>query len=223
MTQQQQQDDPPYYSLDLPLFEGTFTYYNRGKEPVQVRGKAHRQDEERFSLSLVEREIETVTTPRGTRTYVHMKPYVQRPEMRFVVGLFHAPDPATGAIGQVIGGPREAMGPKREDEIGQVQAWYYTDEGDRVIVLWECFLGPGLRLPESEGGLLADANMRKLWEAVESFLVGQFPAARRIVTPGHDPIWETAEYRQFLASLGYAPVSTARQTMGKDLEKEAEA
>jgi len=40
-----------------------------------------------------------------------------------------------GSIGEVAGSTWEGMGHR---EVGQAQAWYYP--GDRVLMIWECFL-----------------------------------------------------------------------------------
>lgn len=58
----------PYYTLDTSLFEGTFRYF--GPEPVQVRGKAH-VEQERYSKSDVNLEVTPVSITQGERTYLH--------------------------------------------------------------------------------------------------------------------------------------------------------
>jgi hypothetical protein len=59
--------------------------------------------------------------------------------------------------------------------------------------------------------------MGALWESIERFLVQQFPAASRIVTTSHDPIFDTDEYQKFLHSLGYEQV--AKAAFGKELNR----
>ena len=194
----------PYWTLDTALFEGTFRYF--GKEPVLVRGKVHRS-EERYSLRPAERTIEPVKTLRGARHYIHMKPFVLLPDMVFTIGLY-SQQREDQAIGEVIAA--QARKP-REIEIGQAQAWYYPQ--DTLIVLWECFFHDFVR----DVPLLEDSNMKALWESFTQFLLGQFPAATRITTPWHDPIFENEEYRVFLRSLGYEQV--AKAAFGKSIEQ----
>jgi hypothetical protein len=149
----------PYYTLDTSLFNGQFRYF--GGELVQVRGKVH-QSEERYSLRKAETDVEPIQTLRGTRTYIHIKPFVLVPDITLTVGLYREPQ-STGAIGEVL----EAHERKhREVEIGQAQAWYYPT--DKTIVLWECFLNNFVR----EKPLLEDPSMRYLWENVARFLQG---------------------------------------------------
>jgi hypothetical protein len=119
-----------YYTIDTALFPGQFRYF--GADPVQVRGKVH-QSEERYSLRPAERAIEPVKTLRGTRHYIHMKPFVLLPDMVFTIGLY-SQQREDQAIGEVIAAQERKP---REIEIGQAQAWYYPQ--DTLIVLWECF------------------------------------------------------------------------------------
>jgi len=89
----------PYYTLDPSLFDGQFRYF--GSELVQVRGKVH-QSEERSSLQKAETDIEPIQTLPGTRTYIHMKPFVLVPDITRTFGVYPQPVP-TGAIGEVLG------------------------------------------------------------------------------------------------------------------------
>jgi hypothetical protein len=178
-----------YYTLDTSLFDGRFRYF--GSELVQVRSKVH-QSEEHYSLQKAETDMEPVQTLRGTRTYLHMKPFVLVPDIRLTVGLYPTPT-AEGAIGEVLETHERKH---REVEIGQAQAWYYPR--DQIIILWECFLHEFVR----DKPLLEDPNMRALWEHVAPF---------------HDPLFETEEYHQFLSALGYQPV--AKAAWGKPIEQ----
>jgi hypothetical protein len=192
------------YTLDTSLFDGQFRYF--GSEAVQVRGKVH-QSEERYSLQKAETDIEPIKTLRGTRTYIHMKPFVLVPDISLTVGLYPT-STEQGAIGEVL----EAHERKhREVEVGQAQAWYYPQ--DRLIMLWECFLNNFVR----EKPLLEDPNMRYLWENVARFLQERFPEATMITTPFHDPLFDNEEYHQFLSALGYEPV--AKAAWGKSIEQ----
>jgi hypothetical protein len=101
----------PYYTLDTTLFDGQFRYF--GSELVQVRGKVH-QSEERYSLQKAETDIEPIQTLRGSRTYIHMKPFVLVPDITLTIGVYPQPVP-TGALGEVL----EAHEPKhREERLG---------------------------------------------------------------------------------------------------------
>jgi hypothetical protein len=151
--------------------------------------------------------IEPIKTLRGTRTYIHMKPFVLVPDISLTVGLYPT-STERGAIGEVL----EAHERKhREVEIEQAQAWYYPQ--DRLIMLWECFLNNFVR----EKPLLEDPNMRYLWEHVARSLQERFPEATRITTPFHDPLFDNEEYHQFLSALGYEPV--AKAAWGKSIEQ----
>jgi hypothetical protein len=194
-----------YYTLDTSLFDGQFRYF--GKDPVQVRGKVH-QSEEQYHLHKAETEIEPITMLRGTRHYIHCKPFVLVPDIRLTIGLYPQQS-ETGAIGEVLEAHQQKH---KEVEIGQAQAWYYPT--DKVLVLWECFLFEFAR----DKPLLEDVNMKSLWEGFTRFLLQQFPEAARITTPHHDPIFDTEEYHQFLSSLGYGPV--AKAAWGKSIDRE---
>ena len=194
----------PYWTLDTSLFEGTFRYF--GKEPVQVRGKVH-TEQEHYRKSDINREITPIAIPQGERTYLHLKPFTLIPDIILTVGLYRDQRP-DGAVGEVLGSQERRQ---KEVEIGNMQAWAYPDN---TLVLWECFLHDFVRyLP-----LQVDPNMAMLWRSVETFLLGQFPRAERIVTTSHDPMFDTGEYQAFLAVLGYAPV--AKAAWGKAIERE---
>lgn len=194
----------PYYTIDTSLFEGTFRYFSRELEPVDVRGKAH-TEQERYSKSDVSLEITPINITAGERTYLHLRPFVLIPDIVLTIGLYPQPVPG-GAIGEVIGAQEKRQ---KEVEIGNCQAWAYPDHS---LVLWEAFLHEFVR----DAPLPVDANMRALWEAFERFLLQQFPIASRIVTTSHDPIFDTGEYQAFLAALGYEQV--AKAAFGKSLE-----
>ncbi len=188
------QSEPPYRTLDTSLFEGRFKYFSRDLEPVQVRGKIHTL-EEQFYLHPADLHIEPIENRRGTRTYVHMKPFVLVPDIVLTIGVYPQPDEA-GAIGEVI---KSQERKHKEVEIGQAQAWYYPQ--DRTIMLWECLLNPFVQ----DKPLFEDPNMRDLWYSFERFLRKNCTGADRIVTPYHDPEYEHEEYQEFLASLAYTP------------------
>jgi len=195
----------PYYTLDTSLFDGQFRYF--GDELVLVRGKVH-IEQERYRLREADRDIEPITMLKGTRQYIHLKPFVLVPNITLTIGLYQQPT-TEGAIGEVLEAGEQKH---REVEIGQAQAWYYP--ADTTIVLWECFLHEFVR----DGPLLEDSNTWDLWEHVARFLQEQFPEASRITTPFHDPIFETEEYHEFLRSLGNGPV--AKAAWGKSINRD---
>jgi hypothetical protein len=59
----------PYWTLDTSLFDGQFRYF--GSDPIQVRGKAH-TEQERYSKSDVNLEITPISITQGERTYCHL-------------------------------------------------------------------------------------------------------------------------------------------------------
>jgi hypothetical protein len=196
-----------YYTLDTSLFEGQFTYF--GSSSIYVRGKVH-QSEERYSLQKAETDIEPIKTLRGTRTCIHMKPFVLVPDISLTVGLYPTPT-EQGAIGEVLEAHERKL---REVEIGQAQAWYYPQ--DQIIILWECFLHSFVRAQS----LLEDINMTNLWRGFENFLYKQYPGAMKITTPAHDPLFSDEMYHAFLQSLAYMPV--AKAAWGKPIERNQE-
>lgn len=206
MSKQEHQRTPerdPYWSGDIGLFAGRFRYTR--DEPAIVRARVH-TSEERYRLDEVDTEIVPVTTRAGTRAYVHLQPYVAFPDIRLTVGLSPAPRPG-GAISEVLSVEERGM---RRERIGNAQAWHYP--ADRTLVLWEALIEERFR----DTPLAEDANMRRLWLGIEDFLTTRFPAATKIATPFDDPAFETADYRAFLGSLGYAPV--ARAAYGKEIK-----
>ena len=185
----------PYWTLDTSLFTGTFRYF--GEDPVSVRSKVH-TEQERYTRSDVNQEITPIAVTQGRRTYLHLRPFVLIPDIVLTIGLYQQPQ-SGGAVGEVINSQERKM---KEVEIGNVQAWSYPDG---TLVLWECFLHDFVRV----GALEDDANMAMLWRSVETFLAGQFPQSTQIATTAFDPMFETDEYQQFLAALGYVPVAKA--------------
>jgi hypothetical protein len=193
-----------FWTHDIPLFQGVFTYYRNKPQPV--RGKVHLAEERYFE----KHEIIPMTTPRGTQTYVMLHPYVFEPKMILTIGLYKKPksfaDQAP-AIGETIG-PAKQEGVK-EQQIGEAQAWYYHE--DKILVLWECFLWEFVR----DHPLTQDPQMKLLWQGFEAWLLQQFPQATQIATPFDDPLFEREDYQTFLRSLGYEPI--AKAAFGKKL------
>lgn len=87
----------------------------------------------------------------------------------------------------------------RPRDIGQAQAWHYP--ADHLLVLWECFFDDhyGLAGQRAEG----NANLHKLWDGFERVLLGQLPAAERIVTTCEDE-YARPDWKRFLDERGYA-------------------
>lgn len=193
-----------YWTIDTSLFDGQFRYF--GKEPVQVRGKVH-TEQERYRKSDITQEITPIAITQGERTYLHLKPFVLIPDSILTVGLYPAPRPG-GEIGEVLSSQERRQ---KEVEIGNTQAWSYPDG---TLVLWECFLHDFVCIH----ALPDDPNMAMLWRSVEAFLLSQFSRAERIVTTAFDPMFDRDEYQAFLAALGYAPV--AKAAWGKAIERE---
>ena len=192
-----------YWTHDTDLFTGQFAYF--GSEPVLVRGKIH-QAEERYSKTDADLEIVPLTQKKGVCTYINLKAYVLIPDIVVTVGLYAQPQ-LESAIGEVIGAKEKRQ---REQEIGDGQAWYYP--ADRTIVLWEC----GLYSHYEEGKAIhQDANMQGLWSGFERFLVSQFQEAEQIATTYTDPAYNTAEYQEFLTTLGYRPHEGVRAAWSK--------
>jgi hypothetical protein len=181
------------------LFTAQFpTYY---REPQRVHGRFH-TSEEHYEAS--RHEIIPISEKKGPRTYVMMQPYVREPNFTLTIGFYDKPKhyaDQESPIGEVIGSHHEGF---REVQVGIAQAWYYHE--DKTIVLWEGFFHDRFRnypLPE-------DANMQKLWQSFERYLLQKFPKAQTLATPLHDPIAESIdEYQAFLKSLGYSPLAKA--------------
>jgi hypothetical protein len=198
-----------FWTHDIPLFDGVFPYYRN--EPRPVRGKIH-TSEEPYWLDKQEQDIRPIATLRGTRTYVMMHPYVFEPILTLTVGLYKKPKQYADmgeAIGETLGNPKQEG--VRDVQIGSSQVWYYHQ--DKIIEIWECFLWDGFRTHP----FVRDPHMQKLWQALETWLIKQFPEATRIVTPFNDPIAHSIEeYQEFLRSLGYE--SVAKAAFGKRLK-----
>ena len=201
------QDD--FWTHDIALFDGAFSYYRNAPRPV--RGKIHTSEEPYELMGKSEQDIRPIPTRRGTRTYVMLHPYVFEPILTLTVGLYKKPKQVADmgeAIGETLGQPKQES--VREVQICNSQAWYYHQ--DKILELWECFLWEGFRTHP----LVDDPHMQKLWQGLEAWLTKQFPQATRIVTPCNDPIAHSIEeYQTVLRSLGYEPI--AKAAFGKKL------
>ena len=185
------------------LFPAQFPTYST--TPEKVWGRLH-TSEEHYESS--RHEIIPISEKKGTRTYVMLQPYVREPKLTLTIGLYNKPKhyaDQESPIGEVIGSNHEGF---REVQVGNAQAWYY--HADKTIVLWECFFEERFRtspLPE-------DANMQKLWQSFEHYLLKKFPQASTLATPFNDPIAASIdEYQIFLKTLGYS--SLAQGAFGK--------
>ncbi len=187
------------------LFTAQFpTYYTK---PERVWGRFHTSEEQYESSP---HEIISISQRKGARTYVMMQPYVREPKLTLTIDLYTNPKhyaDQDSPLGEVIGSNQEGF---REAQVGNAQAWYYHT--DKTIVLWECFFDDRFRkhpLPE-------DANMQKLWQSFEHYLLTKFPKASTLATPFNDPIAESIdEYQAFLKTLGYT--SLAQGAFGKEI------
>ena len=183
-----------FWTQDTLLFEGTFHYYRDKTQPV--RGKIHISEEQydfqSFGHSL---ERSYLKTPKGTRTYHLLHPYVLQPNI--VMSLTFQPKHYADA-GTILGKTIDSrVAGLRHEDIGNAQAWYYPQ--DNVLVLWECFLSEFAR----DVPLLQDRNMANLWIGFEQWLLNRYPDTERIITPHADPIWNVKEYQAFLRARGY--------------------
>ena len=150
-------------------------------------------------------ELVPLTAERGTKTYVHARPYILVPDITLDLRLYPQSDPV-GAIGEVASSAWEGM---KAEYVGNAQAWFYHEDG--VIVLWEAFFDERFR----RGEATTDPNLPVLWQGFERALLARFPAARQLVTTASDPVYETTTYHQFLIGLGYRRLNQA--TFGKQL------
>jgi hypothetical protein len=186
MNRREREPDDPYYQHEH--FIGEVPIQGR---PTGLHLRIHTQDEPYRGRH----EIYPVSAPRGTRTYIHAKPYVLEPDIRLTVGLYQRPDP-TGAVGRVIGSEQRNW---RRREIGQAQAWHYPQ--DRTVVLWECYQHDWLRTSDDPA---QDPLHVATWQGFERWLLKHLQPVERIVTTWEDiydrPIWQA-----FLASQGFTP------------------
>jgi len=114
--EQQPREEAPSWAADIGRFEGRFR--DTHDELRIVRARVH-TSEGTYDQESDDHEIVPLETPRGTRTYLHLRPYLAFPDIRLTVGLSPAPRP-DGAIGEVIGA--EEVG-TRQQPVGNAQAW----------------------------------------------------------------------------------------------------
>jgi hypothetical protein len=201
MKEHEQEGKDDFWSARHYLFTAKFpTYYT---QPQKVWGRFH-TSEEQFHAPLDE-EIIPIKEKKGKRTYVMMQPYVREPNITLTIGLYDKPKQYAdqdAAIERTIDAPK--LEGFKEAQVGNAQAWYY--QGDKTIVLWECFFNERFM----KHPLPTDVNMQHLWKRFELWLVKKFPKASTLATPFNDPIAESIEeYQSFLKSLGYSPLAQA--------------
>jgi hypothetical protein len=130
---------------------------------------------------------------------------VLEPDITLTIGVFPTPTDR-GVIGKVERSDWEGM---RHREIGNAQAWYYP--GDRLVVLWECYLNDWCR----QENPVTDPALSTVWAGFEGLVRDRFAEAARIVTPSWEDLYEKVDWQQFLAGQGYEPVSP--KAFGKEL------
>lgn len=176
----------PYWTEDHLLGEALLP-----AGPSLVRLRLHQsEDVIPDRLSLV-----PLAHPTGSRVYIHVKPYVLEPEIALTAELSPA-HRMTGKVGDVVASTWEGM---RHVAIGQAQAWFYP--GDRLLLLWECYLLDSYRQDDP----LGDPALAGLWQGFEAELWRRFPEAVRLATPAWEDIYERPAWQAFLAQHGYAP------------------
>jgi len=178
--------ETPYWQFDWPI--GNAPILGR-RQPVSLR--VHIADEAFSRRS----DLLTLSQWRGTRTYIHAHPYILIPEITVTMQLTPVCD-ALGAIGHVTAARQHGM---REHDIGRAQAWYYP--ADAIVILWECYLNEWCR-GEFPG---QDEALHVVWTGFERLLKERWPQARRILTPGWEPIYDAPVWHAVgLRRQGYA-------------------
>ena len=191
-----------YWNHDTELGEGRF-YRSR----FTLRLKLH-EARERYSRA-GDPEIVPLTTTQGERTYFLAKLYLLIPDIRLTVSLYPYSTPADrGAVGEVSRSDWEGM---KHEEVGSAQAWYYPPP-DATLILWEALLLDRHRQADPT----QDGNLATLWTGLERYLLACLPSVRLIATPYDDPAYEREQYQQFLAQMGYSPLTQA--AWGKRLD-----
>lgn len=188
-------DEPipdPYWSEDLLLGETRID-----RETSLLRLKLHVADEPYRGRTAA--DLVPLTHRTGVAIYLHGQPYILEPAITLAVDLNRTPNTA-GTVGRVGSTSWDGM---RHRPIGNTQAWYYP--ADRLLVLWECFLEDRYR----QDNPLSDRALQAVWTGFEDLLRVRFPAARQIITPSWEDLYEKVDWQHFLGSHGYSP-STPR-------------
>jgi hypothetical protein len=180
-----------YWQDDVTIGEGLI-----GRSPHTIRMRVH-SAREHFRHH---HELLSLSVAAGERIYVHAKPYILVPDITLSVGLYERPT-TTGAIGEVTGSDWTGM---RHEEIGQMQAWYYPNPNDRLVMLWECYAEERYRALDPRD----DATLAVLWSGFERWLIHRFPEAERLATTWED-LYPRSAWHAFLADQGYQQVAPA--------------
>lgn len=208
--------EPPYWQdlvtacrIELATF----------REPPSVLFRVHQAEEQYDDLLAREFGLK-LGAPRGQRQYLHAQAVVFAPRIIMEValapaefnqienaGLPHPSVPLGITLGSRIEGQRQLV-------IGNAQAWFYPAE--ELLVLWEAELFHSFAPGEKEGAV--SAACATLWQAFETLLAARFPGARRMLTPGWEPGYETAEWQAFLQRMGYSPAPDLERAFVKVLE-----
>jgi hypothetical protein len=158
--------------------------------PSSVRLRIHRSEE---SYPKHHRELTVIDPAPGTRDYVHVHPYILLPRITLTVGVYSQADD-TGAVGEVIDSQWEGM---QHQQIGNGQAWFYRR--DHLLMVWEVdIFSHFVTAPHPT----EDTVLPVVWRAFETYLLGQFPETRRIVTPSWEPE-HPDDWQPFLVMQGY--------------------
>lgn len=129
------------------------------------------------------------------RVYVHVKACYFVPRIVLTVGLT---PPVQNEIGIEVGRVEDSrvQGSDRHF-IANLQAWYYQNE--KTLMLWEVDLFPRYASDDPTEDLL----LGSLWYFFEEELLELFPDCERIVTPGGEPKYDDAKWREFLTERKY--------------------
>lgn len=139
-----------------------------------------------------------IKLPRPSeRDYVHVKACYFVPRIVLTVGLT---PPEQDEIGTEIGRVEDSRvtGSDRHF-IANLQAWYYRNE--KTLMLWEVDLFPRYASDDPT----TDFLFGSLWYFFEEKLLELFPDCERIVTPGGEPKYDDAKWKEFLVSRNYDP------------------
>jgi hypothetical protein len=185
-----------YWHLDEALTELDLQERPSGPERYAVRFKAHIE-----TSSYTPRKTIYLLGHSGTQVEITGKAYILVPEVTLTVGPFGHPV-SSGGIGTVKGSEWHGM---RHHEIGKARGLYFAE--DRALAIWEV----------DSYGRLDDFTHGQLWQAFEGWLITRFPDATHIFTDDDEPGDNPAENREFLESLGYAPVAGGRRIFSREV------
>ncbi len=153
------------------------------------------------------RELGLTIRKAGVREYVHVKACFFVPRIILTIGLTPPVQTDFGEeIGQVLASEQEG-----HDRIfiAGLQAWYYPTE--KVLMLWEVdlFGQYGSADPST------DFLLSTLWQCFEEGLLKEFPDCEQILTPGWEPQYGEALFKEFLRQRGYSPQDEVQRVFVK--------